>query len=263
MFRHLVVAAAVAAGAPAFAQTGGAQTAGAGKDDAARQGLARLLAQADEDYANRDQPGRLDGELAKLRRAQELAPDDYGVLWRLARHDFWVSDDPHLPNDQKSKLGREAWQLGDHAAAVNPAGVEGWHYAAVGMGNYSLGIGVLRALGEGIEGKFKDRLSRAEKIDEKFANGAIPTAWGRFYFKLPWPKYDAVKSERALLHALQLNPDNVRARVYLAELYVKEGHKKEARTQLQKALAKPPGQYDRPEEERMQAVARQELGGKE
>ena len=62
------------------------------------------------------------------------------------------------------------------------------------MGNYALGIGMLRALREGLEGKFKDRLSRAEKIDRSFQGGAIQTAWGRFWYELPWPKRDARKS---------------------------------------------------------------------
>jgi tetratricopeptide (TPR) repeat protein len=251
-----LLAAALAA-APAIAQAPPAPPASV---DASRQDLQGLLSAADQDYQNRDQPGHLEDEQKKLEAAEKIAPNDYGVLWRIARHDFWVSDDPKLPDAQKSKLGKRAWDYGDRASAVNPAGVEGWHYAAVGMGNYSLGIGIFRALGEGVEGKFKDRLSRAEKIDPTFSNGAIPTAWGRFYYKLPWPKYDAAQSEKALLRAIKMNPDNVRAHVYLADLYAKEDHPKEARAQLQKAIAKPPGQYDRAEEERMQAVAREELG---
>jgi cytochrome c-type biogenesis protein CcmH/NrfG len=139
---------------------------------------------------------------------------------------------------------------------VNPNGVEGWYFAAVGMGNYSLGIGVLKALGEGIEGKFKERLSRAEKIDPKFFDGGIYNAWGRFYFKLPWPKYDPRHSEQALQKALELNPRNVRARVYLAELYMKEKHPKEARELLEEAAAHQPGSYDPPEERRSVASAK-------
>jgi tetratricopeptide (TPR) repeat protein len=127
------------------------------------------------------------------------------------------------------------------------------------MGNYSLGIGILKALGEGIEGKFKERLSRAEKFDPKFFDGGIYNAWGRFYFKLPWPKYDARHSEQALQKALQMNPDNVRARVYLAELYMKEKHPKEAKELLEEAAAHRPGSYDPPEERRSVASAKKLL----
>ena len=172
------------------------------------------------------------------------------------------SDDPALTNDEKSRLGKRAWEYGDRAAAVNPAGVEGWYFAAVGMGNYSLGIGILKALGEGIEGKFRERLSKAEKIDPKFFHGGIYTAWGRFYYKLPWPKYDARRSEQALQKSIEMNPEHVRAWVYLADLYHKEGHDKEARALLQEAAAHKPGSYDPPEERRSQAEARRQLESK-
>ena len=59
-----------------------------------------------------------------------------------------------------------------------------------------------------------------------------------------------------------MNPANVRAHVYLSELYAKEGKKPLARAELEQALANPPGQYDAPEERRMQAVAQTELQGK-
>lgn len=228
-------------------------------DDAPQQELKPELERADTLYRTRDEDGHLQELEAALQQAQQAAPGDYEVLWRLARLYFWLSDDPSIPDDRKSAIGKRAWDFGERAIQANPNRVEGYYYAATGMGNYALGLGVLKALREGIEGKFKDRLSRAEKLDPRFSGGAIETAWGRFYFKLPWPKYDAGKSERHLLAALKLNPENVRARVYLADLYLKEDHRNEARAQLEKAVAHAPGGYDAPEERRMLQVARDAL----
>ncbi len=220
----------------------------------------RLLASVDEQWARRDAPGAVDAMRARLAEAERLAPNDYDVLWRQARLYFWLADDPSLPKNDKSRLGRVSWQYGDRATAANPARVEGWDYAAAGMGNYALGVGIFTALRQGLEGKFKERLARATRIDAKFEDGAIQTAWGRFWYELPWPKYDARKSRHALEDALKLNPDNVRAHVYLADLLEKEDHPKEARAELEKAIANPPGRYDAPEERRWQAVARGRLG---
>jgi hypothetical protein len=233
-----------------------------GGPDAPRQDLDALLAKADQAYTRRDQAGELDAVQAALDEADRLAPDDYGVLWRRSRLAFWRADDPSLDKKDKSRIGKQAWDLGERAVKANPDRVEGWNYAAAGMGSYALGIGVFAALRQGIEGKFKDRLSHAEKIDPGFGDGAIQTAWGRFYFELPWPKYDARKSERALLAALERNPDNVRAHVYLADLYRKEGKRGPEHDQLEKAVANPPGRYDEPEERRWQDVARQRLAAK-
>ncbi len=230
-----------------------------GAETAANADLDGLLARADAAYRVRDEPGKLEEVRSSLAAAEKVAPNDYGVLWRLARLDFWLSDDPSLANERKSEIGKRAWELGDRASAVNPKGVEGWFFAAGGMGNYSLGIGVVKALAQGIEGKFKDRLSAAEKIDATFMSGAIENAWGRFYYKLPWPKYDGAQSERHLRKALKQNPHNVRARVYMAELYQKEDHPKEARKLLEEAVAARPGQYDPPEERRSQELARAAL----
>ncbi len=218
--------------------------------------VAGLIARADEAYRRRDEPGRLDEVRRELEAAQKLAPGDYDVLWRLSRYYFWVSDDPSLSDDERSRLGRTGWDLGDRATAANPRGVEGWFYAVGGMGNYSLGIGILRALAQGLESKFKDRLRRAQAIDPRYLDGGIENAWGRFYFKLPWPKYKPDESERHLLRALRVNPENVRGRVYLAELYLKEDQPKEARVQLEKVIAQRLGKYDEPEERRYQERAR-------
>jgi len=221
-----------------------------------------LLAEIDASYARRDEPGVMDAMLARLSEAERRWPADYEVLWRLARHHFWLADDPAVEKKEKSRIGKTAWDYGDRAAAANPERVEGWDYAAAGMGNYALGIGIFTALRQGIERKFKERLSRAERIDPGFENGAIQTAWGRFWYELPWPKYSAKRCRQALEDALGRNPENVRARVYLAELELKEDEPEKARAELEKAVANPPGRYDAPEERRWQDVARRMLAAK-
>lgn len=251
------LAIAQAAPRPDAARQGAAADAPAGAP--AKPDLAKLLAEIDATWARRDQPGQLDPHRARLAEAERLAPNDYEVLWREARIYFWLADDPATPSAEKSRLGKKGWEYGDRATQANPARVEGWHFAAAGVGSYALGIGVITALRQGIEGKFKERISKAERIDPSFQNGAIQTAWGRYWYELPWPKYDARKSQASLEAALKKNPDNVRARVYLADLLVKESRPAEAMAELQKALANAPGRYDAPEERRWQEVARRSM----
>jgi hypothetical protein len=225
-------------------------------------GVDVLLAETDAAWPHRDEPGALERIRESLEAAERAAPESHDVLWRQARLHFWLADDPRLAKREKSRLGKIAWEYGDRAARANPDRVEGWNYAAAGMGNYALGIGVFAALRQGIEGKFKERLSAAERLDPDFESGAIQTAWGRFWYELPWPKYSARRSRKALEEALRKNPDNVRARVYLAELDLKEDEPERARSELEKAVAHPPGRYDAPEERRWQDVARSLLAAK-
>jgi tetratricopeptide (TPR) repeat protein len=220
-----------------------------------------LLARADAAWMERDLPGKLEEMGAALDAAAKGRSPTYPLLWRQARLLGWRSEDPGLTKKEKSRLGKLAWDLGDQARALEPGKPEGHFFAMVGVGNYSLGIGVFSALGQGIEGKFKERLSRAEAIEPGFQGGAIPMSWGRFYFELPWPKHDVKRSEKHLRDAIALNGENVRAWIYLGDLLLDEGRKDEARAAWQRALAIAvvPGQGDPPEQRRWQVVARQSL----
>ncbi len=250
MFAALAIGVAAALASPAAA---------APRAEASGRDVEALLARADAAYARRAAPAELEAVGKALEEAERLAPDDYEVLWRLARLQFWLADDPSLRDEEKSRIGKRGWEYGERAIRANPDRVEGWNYAASGMGMYALGIGTLSALRQGIEGKFKDRLSHAEKIDANFESGAIQSAWGRFWYELPWPKRDLRKSQRSLEDALKRNPDNVRAHVYLADTYERRGRHREAREQLEKAVAGTPGRYDEAEERRWQEVARRKL----
>jgi tetratricopeptide (TPR) repeat protein len=218
--------------------------------------LAPFLARFDEAWPRRDAPEALAAARAALDGAARVAPGAYEVLWREARYLAWLSDDTSLSTGERSRLGKRGWEVAERALKLEPDRIEGHYYAAINMGNYALGLGVLKALTQGIEGKFKERLSRAEQIDPTFDSGTIYNAWGRFYYELPWPKYSARRSEEALRRALRQNPASARARVYLAELFIKEGKTEPARNLLQEVIGSEPAAYDPPEFRRMQARAR-------
>lgn len=220
---------------------------------------APLLARFDEEWTRRDRPESLAASRAALDAAEKIAPEAYEVLWREARYLAWVSDDTSLATKERSRLGKKGWEVAEQALRLEPDRIEGHFYAAVNMGNYALGIGVLKALSQGIEGKFKERLSRAEQIDPDFDSGTVYNAWGRFWFELPWPKYSAKRSEEALRKALRVNPASARARVYLAELFIKEDKIEQARNVLNDVITSESAAYDPPEVRRMQARARQLL----
>jgi tetratricopeptide (TPR) repeat protein len=221
--------------------------------------LADLLVKADAAWAVRDLPGKLEELAATLEAAAARAPGRYEVLWRQARHLGWLSEDPRLSNDEKSKLGKRVWELGDQARALEPNRVEGHFFAMSGVGNYSLGIGVISALTKGVEGKFRERLARAEAINPDFENGVVQMSWGRFYYELPWPKHDAKLSEKYLRQSIANNGENPRALVYLGDLLLDEGRKDEARAAYQRAVDIVPGKSDPPEQRRWQVVAREQL----
>jgi hypothetical protein len=214
-----------------------------------------VFARIDELHKHRDDRAAWTEQQRLVQAILVRAPNDYGVLWRSARFYFWASDDPGAPREQRSRWGKDGWDLAERAIAANPNDVAGYYWAAVCMGNYALGLGVVKALAQGMEGKFRDRLGHAATLDDGYEAGGVETAWGRFYDKLPWPKRDRRKAAEHLLRAIQINPHALRARVYLASSYVDEDKSHEAKRLLEEVASAPVGLYDPPEERRAKALA--------
>jgi hypothetical protein len=238
-------------------------TVGAGTDarpvaqptPAAPAPLSQVLARIDQLHARRDDRAALVEEQTLVQGALARAPQDYGALWRAARYYFWLADDPGQSPEQRSRVGKEGWDLAERAIVVNPNRVEGHYFAAVCMGNYALGLGVVKALAKGMESKFRERLGRAGQLDPRFEHGAIEVAWGRFYDKLPWPKRDRGAAEAHLRRAIELNSMNLRARVFLASTYIDQDRLVEAKRMLDEVAGTPvAGRYDPPEERRAKAL---------
>ena len=217
--------------------------------------LPSVLARIDDLHRRRDDKNAFTEEQHLVQAGLARDPNDYDLLWRAARFYFWASDDPGLPRDQRSRLGKDGWDIAEHAIAVNPNDVAGYYWAAVNMGNYALGLGVMKALSSGLEGKFRDRLGKAATLNDGYEWGGIETAWGRFFDKLPWPKRDRKQAEEHLRRALQINPSALRARLYLGILYLNSDRPRQAKAVLDEVTAAPVGRYDAPEERRAKALA--------
>lgn len=223
----------------------------------ATAGASDLLEKVDALHARRDDRAALAEQRRLLDRAVAQAPSDHALLWRAARLYFWLSDDRSVAAEERSRLGKTGWEIAERAITAKPDHAAGYYWAAVNMGNYAIGLGVMRALTMGLEGKFRERLGLAEALAPPgYEHGAIDVAWGRFYEKLPWPKRDRKRAEAHLRKVLKsTNPHSLRARVFLADTLRNTGRTPEARQLLAQVMAAVPGRYDAPEERRSQALA--------
>jgi hypothetical protein len=221
----------------------------------AAEPVADLVARLDALHLRRDDPAALAEAQRTADQALATAPFDYEVLWRAARVLFTQSDQPNRSTDDRSRLGKQAYDLAERAIAANPNGVAGQYWAALSIGSYAEGMGVLRALSNGIEGKFLRPLERATALDERYDHGSIPVVWCAYYLELPWPKRDRGKATTACQRALAINPANLRARFYLARIASDEDHPDQARALLAAIAAAPVGPYDPPEDRRVKKDA--------
>jgi hypothetical protein len=219
--------------------------------------LPEMLARLDALHTHRDERAALDEARRIADAALARAPNDYGTLWRAARVVFSESDEPTRSSDERSRLGKQAYDLAERAIAANPNDVAGQYWAALSIGSYAEGMGVLRALTNGIEGKFKRPLARATALDVRYDDGNIPVVWAAYYLELPWPKRDRAEAAKQLQQALQINPANLRARLYQARIAADTDHPDEAKALLAGIAAAPVGKYDAPEERRVKKEAAQ------
>lgn len=181
-------------------------------------------------------------------------PDNYDLLWRVSRFRWWQADGT-TAEKLKKQVAKEGWALAERALKANPQGSEGKYYTALNIGAYSQAVGILTALGEGLEGKFVDNLDAAGKANEDFDRAGYYSAKGRYYWELPWPKRDLGKSREHLTKYITKHPEVLRGYYYLAATELKDGNAKKAREYIDKALSGS-SEYDPPEARRVKAWAK-------
>jgi len=247
--KHLLAATLLMLSFPAQAEDAAPPAAAAQE----KLSVSAVCERADVLHRRRDESALEKEQETLLLSALKDAPEDYGLLWRMARLRHWQADGSS--GEAQGRLGKEAWEWGDKAIRVNPKGVEGQYFAGIGVGAYSTGIGVLRALGEGIEGKYNKRVDTALQLDSMFDRGGPLVAKGRYHFELPWPMRSYDKSAALLRKVLEKHPGRIRAGVYLAETLLADGKAAEAKQVLEATLAQPPV-GDPPEDRRALAWGR-------
>ncbi|HXN56780.1 MAG TPA: tetratricopeptide repeat protein [Myxococcales bacterium] len=247
----LLAAAAVAQPKPAERppQDGGPERA------APAPGQQDWMARADELYKTRDQ-GASQKEIGKILREQlSKDPNSFEANWRLSQLLAFQANGMPDGSEVKAAVGKAGWQAGDLAVASRGDDVRGQYWAAVGIGLYSEGVGILTALGQGLEGKFRGRAQAAMRLDPDYLDGSPVVLWGRYFYKLPWPKKNVDESVKVLSAAVKSHPTNLRAKLYLADSIADNGRKDEAKKLLQEVIEAP--MQDPPDDKRNKEWARQ------
>jgi len=186
--------------------------------------LAALIAEIDANWVIRDQPGKMDLDLALLQKAEKIAPGDYEVLLADGAPLLLASPNDRPSRRGEARLGKLTWDWFGPRHQANPARVEGWFYGSAGVGMYSIGIrhhqGAPRR--DGVE------VPRPAQEVPGRRPGLLRPRWrrvlGRYWYELPWPSTTARRASSRSGKALRSSPTNLRAKVYLAELYIKEDH---------------------------------------
>ena len=178
----------------------------------------------DSIYRKRHKSGYAKKGLEMARKLVKDNPESFDAQWRLSRSAFWFAERAVARGDEKTAkdIGWEGYQAGLKAIEKNPKGVQGYYYGVASLGQYSKGIGIFKALSMDISGKYEDMCGKAIKLNKRYNMGGPLRTYGRYYYKLPWPKRDLEKSTKLLEEVTRLFPKKLRNHAYLADTYAKD-----------------------------------------
>jgi cytochrome c-type biogenesis protein CcmH/NrfG len=192
-----------------------------------------VLASLDALFNRRSESAAVKELEETLKKELQATPEDYELIWRKGRLLVWQADgasDGRL----KKVLGKQAWDACEHGVKLAPQRVECQYFAAGGIGTYSQGVGIMKALKDGLEGKFNEKLDAAIKIDGFYERGGPLLAKGRYHYELPWPKRDLKQSAKLYEQVIAKFPENLRAHYYLAETLLADDKAEKAREAILK-----------------------------
>jgi hypothetical protein len=207
-------------------------------------------------YANRR-------DLASARRAADVwradlarDPHAFEAAWKLSRARYWLGGHDAAPDARRQfEAGVEA---GRNATATEPDRPEGYFWMAANMGALAESYGFR----QGIKYRrpIREALETVLRLDPAFEQGSADRALGRWYYKVPSLFGGSHKlAEQHLRESLKYNPHSTSSHYFLAEMYLDEGRKGEARTELQEVLAAPYDSQWEPENQEFKEKAQRLL----
>ncbi len=199
-------------------------------------GEQEVIDQADALYKQRSSSTKSNEAVELLRTGAADHPDSYGIHWRLARATWWVCDGTTSESTKKS-LGKEGWDAGARAMELEPNGIEGRYWMVLALGEYSKGISILKAIGQGMDGKFSSNLDWVLSQDEGYDEGGALRAKSRYHFSLPRFMRSFPKALEKLERSDALVPNHPRTLYFMAETHHALGDDEAARKALDACLA--------------------------
>jgi tetratricopeptide (TPR) repeat protein len=194
------------------------------------------LQTADALYADR-------GNLASARQAVDIwaarlavNPRDFEAAWKLSRADYWLGG--HAEGSDRRRYYEAGVEAGRKAIALEPNKPDGHFWTAANMGLLAESFGLQAGLK--YRKPIKEELATVLRLDPAFHDGSADRALGRWYFKVPRLFGGSHKqAEEHLKASLKYNQHSTASHYFLAELYLDDARKAEARAELQSVLNAP------------------------
>ena len=198
--------------------------------------ISKTITEADRLFAYGSDHGKERQALELLQRALKDAPNDYQLLWRVARSYYYTG----VGVEAKSRVSyyERGIDTGSLAVDLSPNGVEGHFWLAANYGGYCRekgGIPAFRTVK-----KVRAGMEVVLRLNDGYEDGSAYTALGEIDRQLPGLFGGNLKrSISTLEQGLKIAPNNHELKTALAEAYMEANRKPEARRQLEELLQLP------------------------
>lgn len=192
--------------------------------------------EADRVFSHGEDAARDRQSLELIERAVASDPNNYQLLWRLARSSYYVGDE--APSSEKVKYFERGIEAAQKAVALQPGGVEGHFWLGVCYGGVAEVRSALKALQ--IVKKIRAEMETALRLNDRYEDGNAYLALGEMDRELPRLFGGSTSRAIATLEkGLSVAPKNLNLRLALAQAYLDAGRRDEAVRQLQEILQAP------------------------
>ena len=224
---------------------------------APRVPVAELIEQADAAYAGRADLNRVREGLKLLRSARAQEPANYEAAWRMARLAYTLGD-KSKDDAERAKAFAEGVVAGRAAVAAQPEKPEGHFWLGANTGGEAQVLGPLSGLASAKE--LRQRMETVIRLDEDFQGGSAHMVLGRLDTELPSLLGGDVKRAISTLEqGLRYGERNSLLRLRLAEAYLADKRREDARRELNYILQMKPYPDYLPEHEEATTKARELL----
>jgi len=201
-------------------------------DGVPKTDLPTLLAEGDQMYETRDEPGHIDRAIELYKKVVDLDPKNDAALWKLSRSFRWRGDVASSSEEKLSQY-KESEKWAKRAIEADPQSVGGHLMLGIAYGRIGETQGVMKSLS--LISPIKNEMNAVLERDPN--NDLAHHVLGVLYREVPGLMGGSMKkSIEELEKAIQSNPAGTTHYLELAKSYLEKDKKEEAKTSLEKLL---------------------------
>ncbi len=196
------------------------------------------IAQADQLYLQRSDLSRVREAISLLAAVVDEDAENYEALWRLTKYYHFLGTHA-ASNDAAKDALEQGIERGEQAVALVPDRPEGHFWLAASYGEYGQRRNIFKAWR--LVEPMRKALRIVISLDPSHENGSAYAVLGKLDSEVPGLfGGNRKRGIRSLEKALDIEPDNSLAKLFLAEAYLKEDRDDEARRLLEEILTMAP-----------------------